>query len=110
MLFEVLPWTGGLVSEAAESPYPVGNWKGEAATDVRWVGATGQQKLTDFAWLLVQVGLDEALLINPDVDVQEVYWSRLKVVIKRELDGWVEVVAVQLDFKTQHFPSRNQIG
>ena len=40
---------------------------------MRWVGATGQKKLTDFAWLLVQVGLDEALLINPDVDVQEVY-------------------------------------
>ena len=69
MLFEVLPWTGGLVSETAKSSYPVGNREGKAATDVRWVGATGQQKLADLAWLLVKVGLDEALFVDPNVDI-----------------------------------------
>ena len=72
MLFEVLPGAGGLVSEAAESPHPVGNGKGKAAADVGRVSTAGQQQLADFAWLLLQVDLDEAVAVNPNVDVQEV--------------------------------------
>ena len=43
---------------------------------------------------MIEVGLDEAFVVDPDVDVQEVDRSCLQVVVKGELDGGVEVVAV----------------
>ena len=72
MLLEVLPGADRLVSETAESSHPVGNGEREAAADVGWVGAAGQQQLANFSWLLIQISLDEAVAINPNVDVQEV--------------------------------------
>ena len=69
MLLEVLPGAGGLVSQAAESPYPVGNGERKAAADVGRVGTTGQQQLADFAWLLIEISLDVAVVVNPNVDV-----------------------------------------
>ena len=49
-----------------------------------------QQELADLAWLLIEVGLDEALVINPDVDVQEVDTPCLQIVVKGELDRGME--------------------
>ena len=72
MLLEVLPGAGGLVSQAAESPYPVGNGERKAAADVGRVGTTGQQQLADFAWLLIEIRLNESIAVNPYVDVKEV--------------------------------------
>ena len=89
-----MPGAGGLVGEAAESPHPVGNGKWKAATNVRWVGTAGKQQLADLAWLLIQIRLNESIAINPDVDVKEVDGPRVDVVVKGELDGRMEVVAV----------------
>ena len=94
MLFEILPGAGGLVSEAAESSHPVCNGKRKAAADVRWVSTAGQQQLADFAFLLIEVSLDESVVVNPNVDVQEVDGSCVDVVVKGELDGWMKAVAV----------------
>ena len=58
------------------------------------MGAAWKKELADLAWFLVEVGLNEALFVNPDVDVQKVYSSRLKVVVKGKLDGGMEGVAV----------------
>ena len=72
MLLKVLPGAGGLVSEAAESSHPVGNGERKAAADVGRVGTAWHQQLANFSWLLIQISLDEAVAINPNVDVQEV--------------------------------------
>ena len=55
---------------------------------MRWVGTAGKQQL------LIQIRLNESIAINPDVDVKEVDGPRVDVVVKGELDGRMEVVAV----------------
>ena len=58
------------------------------------MGAAGEQQLADLAWFLVEVGLNEATAVDPDVDVQKVDSPCVDVVLKGELDRWVVVVAV----------------
>ena len=94
MLLQFLPGTGGLLREAAQSSHPVGNGKWQAAADVRRVSTAWQQQLTDFAWLLIEIRLNESIAVNPYVDVKEVDGSCAQIVVKGELDGGVEVVAV----------------
>ena len=53
-----------------------------------------QQELADLSWLLIEVGLDEALVVDPNVDVQLADTPCLKVVVKGELDRGVKGVAV----------------
>ena len=94
MLLEVLPWTGGLVVEAAESPHSVSNGKWKTSADMGWMRAARQQELTDLAWLLVQISLDVTFGVDPNVDVQKVDRPGVEVVVEGELDGGVVVVAV----------------
>ena len=58
------------------------------------MSAAGEQQLADLAWFLVEVGLNEATAVDPDVDVEKVDSPCVDVVLKSELYRWVEVVAV----------------
>ena len=64
MLLQFLPGTGGLLREAAQSSHPVGNGKWQAAADVRRVSTAWQQQLTDFAWLLIEIRLNESYCLK----------------------------------------------
>ena len=97
MLPQILPGANGEV-KAAQSSQSVGNREWKTSTDVGRMRAARQQELADLAWLLIQVGLDEALVINPDVDVQEVDTPCLQIVVKGELDRGVKGVAVHHDY------------
>ena len=108
MLLQLLPGTGRLLREAAQSPDPVGNGKWKAAADVRRVSTAWQQQLANFSWLLIQISLDESIAINPNVDVQEVDSSCAEVVVKGELDGGVEVV-LKLSFTLKHRKNTNAV-
>ena len=69
MLPQILPGAGREVVKAAQSSQPVGNRERKAFADVGRVCTAWQQELADLARLLIEVGLDEALVINPDVDI-----------------------------------------
>ena len=94
MLPQILPGADRLVTKATQSSQPVRNREWKASTDVGRVCTAWQQELADLAWLLIEVGLDEALVVDPDVDVQEVDTSCLQIVVKGELDRGVKGVAV----------------
>ena len=94
MLPQILPGADRLVIKATQSSQPVRNREWKASTDVGRVCTAWQQELADLAWLLIEVGLNEALVINPDVDVQEVDTPCLQIVVKGELDRGVKGVAV----------------
>ena len=94
MLPQILPGADGEVVKAAQSSQSVGNREWKASADVGRVCTAWQQELADLAWLLKEVGLDEALVVNPDVDVQEVDTPCLEIVVKGELDRGMETVAV----------------
>ena len=90
MLPQILPGADRLVTKATQSSQPVRNREWKASTDVGRVCTAWQQELADLAWLLIEVGLDEALVVDPNVDVQEVDTPCLEIVVEGELDRGME--------------------